>query len=155
MEEENKLPKVGDVIVSSKFAFGYYNNKDHKDKKLITVDGKTKRYPITSSLSEEERVNIAAKNGIIPPKAKTEEFGAYDLSRATAKFVVEEAKWQGGGYGHASYYPDGWHIEARRLDKGRKYNPEGEIISFYMTGFTCRIEAKNVKIVGKMQKIFI
>ncbi len=149
------LPDKGDIIVSSKFVFGYYNDED---KKFITVDGTTKKYPVTSYVDEDERLAVAAKSGRVPSKMRTVELGAYDSSRATAKFVVEEANMQGGGTGHGpgDIYPDGWHVQARRLNKDGSYNPKGEVICFYMSGcFTCMVEPKDLQVVGKMQMRFV
>ena len=149
------LPSKGDVIVSSKFAFGYYNDED---KKFITVDGTTRKHPVMSYADEDERLAVAAKSGKVPPKTGTVELGAYDSSRATAKFVVEDANMQGGGTGHGlgDTYPDGWHVQARRLNKDESYNPEGEVICFYMSGrSTCMVEPKDLQIVGKMQMRFV
>ena len=149
------LPNKGDIIVSSKFAFGYYNNED---KKFITVDCTTKKYPVTFYVDEDERLAVAAKSGRVPPKMRTVELGAYDSSRATAKFVVEEANMQGGGTGHGpdDIYPDGWHVKARRLNKDGSYNPKGEAICFYMSGcFTCMVKPKDLQVVGKMQMRFV
>lgn len=152
--KSENLPNVGDVITSLKFAFGYYD----EDEKSITVDGATKKYPVMSYVSEDERVALAARSGKVSSKTRTVDLGAHDLSRATAKFVVEAANMQGGGTGHGpcDVYPDGWHVRARRLNKDGSYDPKGEVICFYMSGcFTCMIEPKDVQIVGKMQMRFI
>jgi len=109
------LPNVGDVITSPKFAFGYYGDED---KKFIKVDGATENRPVTFYVDEDERVDVAVESGKVPPKTRTVELGAYDSGRATAKFVVEKANMQGGGTGHGrDVYPDGWHVQARRLNK--------------------------------------
>lgn len=134
---KEKMPEVGDVITSPKFAFGYYKKEGNKE--VIIVDGKTKKYPVRFM-------------------KKILELGAHDPSRATAKFVVETAKTQGGGNGHGPHdtYPDGWYIRARRLNEKGTYNPKGEVICFYMSGcFTCVVEPRDVKIVGKMQMRFV
>jgi len=145
-----KLLNVGDVIISSKFAYGYYQDIDNKD--LITVDGVTTERLIPSSVREEERVVVAAQTGKIPSKTRTIEYGAYDLNRATAKFVIERANMQGGSTGHDAY-SDGWHVEARRLNEDGSYNPDEEVIHFYMSGsFTYLIESEDIEIVGKMER---
>ncbi len=149
-----KLPNTGDVITSSKFAFGYY---ERKGKNLVTVDGETTKYPVEYYVSEDRRVAAAAKSGKVPPKTRTVELGAYDSSRAKAKFVVETARMQGGGIvSPGDGYPDGWHVQARRLNDDGTYNPRGEVIQFYMSGcFTYMVEPKDVKVVGKMQMRFV
>lgn len=148
------LPSVGDVITSQKFVYGYYENEERK---AVTIDGKTTERNVPCSISEDERVAIAAKTGEIPPKKRIMELGAHDPSRASAKFVVESAKMEGGGGGHGGEtYPDGWHVRARRLNEDGTYNPNGEAIRFYMTsGFTCLVEPEHVQIVGEMQMQFV
>jgi len=149
------LPNIGDIITSEKFAFGYYEGED---KGLITIDGTTTKRLVTFYVKEEERVTTAAKSGKVPPKTRTENLGAYDQGRGKSKFVVESANMQGGGTGHGpgDTYPDGWHVQARRLDENGTYDPNGEVICFYMSGcFTCMVDPINVKVVGKMQMRFV
>lgn len=148
------LPTVGDVITSQKFAYGYYENEERK---VATIDGKTTKRSVPFPLSEDERVAIAAKTGEVPPKKRNVELGAHDPSRASAKFVVESAKMDGGGGGQGGEtYPDGWYVQARRLNEDGTYNPNGEAIRFYMTGgFTCFVEPAQVQIVGEMQMRFV
>lgn len=144
---KEQMPQIGDIIISPKFAFGYYDSEN-----VIAVDGKTREHQDTSRIGEDERVEIAARTGKISPKTRTIELGAFDESRASAKFVVESAKMQGGDTGRDEY-PDGWHVRARRLNEDDFYNPDGELIQFYMSGcFTYMIEPKDVEIVGKMEK---
>lgn len=144
---KEQMPRIGDIIISPKFAYGYYDGEN-----VIAVDGETKKHSDTSRISEDERVEIAAKTGKISPRTRIIELGAFDESRASAKFVVESAKMQGGDTGRDEY-PDGWHVRARRLNKDDSYNPDGELIQFYMSGcFTYMIEPKDVEIVGKMKK---
>lgn len=148
------LPMVGDVIVSSKFAYGYRNRKAQE---VITVDGRTEDHFVTFRMNEEDRVIAAAKSGKIPPKKETVNLGAYDPSRAKAKFVIEIANMEGGGTGHGlgDVYPDGWHVYARRLNADGTYNPNGEVIHFYMSGdFNCKVVAEDVQVVGKMHMQF-
>jgi len=148
----NNLPKVGDVIMSPKFPYGHYGDEEMK---FINIDGKTMNYTVIFYMSEDERVALAAKTGIFPPKTRTAELGAYDQSRAAAKFVVEAADMQGGSVGRDSY-PDGWHVRARRLNKDGIYDPDGEVISFYMSGhFAEMVEPKDVHVVGQMKMMFI
>lgn len=154
MSKKNLL-NIGDIIISEKFAFGYY---DSEDRKLITIDGTTTKHPVTFYVNEEERIATAAKSGKVPSKTRTVDLGAYDQSRRKAKFVVESANMQGGGTGHGpgDVYPDGWHVQARRLNNNGTYDPKGEVIRFYMSGcFTCIIDKSDVKVVGKMQMWFV
>lgn len=76
--------------------------------------------------------------------------------RAKAKYVVEDAKMDGGGgrngRGPGDIYPDGWEVTARKLRPDGTYNPKGEVIRFYQSGsFTCMIET--VQLVGKLKKV--
>lgn len=150
-----KLPRVGDVITSLKFAFGRYEDES---KEIIVVDGKTKKWPVGYRVEEEERVALAARTGKIGPRTITVELGAYDLSRADAEFVVEFSGMLRGGIGDRDCFlnPDYWYIRARRLDVKGTYNPEGEVICFDMTGRSnCVIEPEDVKIVGKKELRFV
>ena len=156
MKKEKSKANLGDIIRSEKFAFGYYDRQEDKRGYLvpaldkITVDGKTKEYNVEfrkpgtpwDKPSEYETVNL----------------GAYDKSRGESLFVVEKAQMQGGGTGHGPHdiYPDGWYVEARRLNEDNSYNPDGELIKFYQSGcFNCLIPEVEVEIVGKMKQIFI
>lgn len=138
----NRNPSEGDIISSTLFAYGYYSY----DKKIILVDGKTKSYPVHYSKSESERVKEAAKTGKIPPKDYVKDLGAYDLSRASARFVVTSAIMTGGGTGHGPHdiYPDGLRIRAKRLDKKQ------ETIEFFLSGcFTNKLDKKDLQYVGQ------
>lgn len=153
--EKRNLPNVGDVITSTKFALGYY---DDKNKKIIIVDGNIKTYPRRFSSNKDVWAVFATKSGKIPNNVRTEELCAYDPSRATARFVVEVAEIRGGSTGHWSdeIYPDGWCIIARRLRKNGNYNPKGETVGFYMTGcFPCMVAPRDVKIIGKKKMRFL
>jgi hypothetical protein len=88
-----KLIKVqnleqGDVIRSLAFRFGYrHPNSGNR----IMVDGKTtRRIETVRAYSEDERLEIAARLGVIPQTHEERDFGAYDESRGTALFVVTE-----------------------------------------------------------------
>ncbi len=153
----NEGAQVGDIIKSSKFAFGYYDYEDNADgtlsllKTKITVDGRTtlqkigyagvcptcKRSSFGSNLEHMQEIEV----------------GAYDESRGEALFVVVTACLDGGGEGHGpgDTYPDGWHIKARRLNDDGTYNSNGEWIDFYQSGcFTNLI--REIEIVGKMKQ---
>jgi hypothetical protein len=154
---KTKRAQVGDVIRSEAFALGVYETKRGRDgheklnKKRITVDGITKSQPVGYSNPDTPRGK--------PTQWLEIETGAYDPSRGKALFVVEKANSQGGSIGgHSPHdvFPDGWHIEARRLREDGTYNPRGEVIEFYQTGyFNCmvpivervgRVVAKSIEI---------
>jgi len=71
------------------------------------------------------------------------------------EFVVERTAMKGGGTGHGGYdtYPDGWHVEARALDKNGTYDPGKKTIGFYQDGFFLNM-IEEVKVIGKMKMGF-
>lgn len=153
MDRTNKA-NLGDVIRSEQFAFGYYASQRNSDGNLvpktdvITVDGKTREHPVQfrrSGTAQDQKTEF-----------ETVELGAYDESRGLAQFVVENAQMQGGGTGHGpgDVFPDGWYVQARKLDETGSYNPNGELVQFYQSGcFTGLIP--EVELVGKMKRIFV
>jgi hypothetical protein len=71
-------------------------------------------------------------------------------------YVVVRTAMEGGGTGHGPHdiYPDGWHVEATKLDKDGNYDPDGKRIDFYQSGcFTGMIE--EVKVVDRMRMTFV
>lgn len=74
---------VGDVIRSPEFAFGWRIADG-----TVVVDGATRRKPVDRILTEEERVEMAARTGKVAPKSVRVNKGAYDRSRGSALFVV-------------------------------------------------------------------
>lgn len=74
-----------------------------------------------------------------------------------ALYVVETARLQGGstagGINSNLDWPDGWHIEARRLAKNKNYNPKNSLIEFYQSGCFGNMISE-VELVGKMQMGF-
>jgi len=152
-----KLVSVGDVIKSEKFAYGTYEHEIKKkrdgtsrlalDKKLIKVDGGTKS-SLVGFVREYKRSGESVSEEC--------DVGAYNSGRGNAYFVVEAARYQGGGSGGGvnDVYPDGWHVEARRLNTSQKYDPNGEVISFYQTGFF-NYMVKDPEIVEKMKINFV
>lgn len=145
----SNFPQTGDVIVSGKFAYGY--REELEEKGPITIDGHTTHYPVSRFLSDEEKLKITLETKRLPPQQKIFDSAAYDESRGQAQFVVECGKFSVSVPGDD--YPPGWHIIARRLNPDGSYNPEGEVIRFYLSGnFTCILNPDDVKIVGKMTR---
>lgn len=144
--------KLGDIIRSEKFAYGCYetefNNEGYLQmvKGIIDVDGST-REQIASYIDPESKVRH--------PSYKSIDIAAYDPSRGNALFVVEEARMEGGGTAMFNdYYPDGWHVKARRLGPNENYDSDGELIRFYQSGcFTTNIG--DVELVEKMRMAFL
>lgn len=155
MPKSDEFPREGDVLVSEAFAFGYYNDEDRQH---IVVDGKTRHHVVSYYLSEDERVALAAKAEAEPPKTREVDLGVYDRSRGEARFVVEQARLEGGDQGHGpgDIYPDGWHIAARRLWRDGSYADDGEVIKFYLSGcFTNQLRPEQVAVVGRMKKQYV
>jgi hypothetical protein len=71
-------------------------------------------------------------------------------------FVVEEARWGGGGSGHGpgDEYAAGWKVHVRQLDAGDVYNPHGGAFHFYMhaSHLYGNKPADAVRIVGHMHR---
>ena len=143
--------EAGDIITSPEFAFGeygvFYDDDKHLrlDKYNISVDGHTRTLEVQYSNPEIPRGK--------PDELITIDIAAYDPSRGTAKFLVEEA-YLGGGSGPCRHdpYPDGWNVKARRLSDDASYDPKGKLIDFYQSGsFTNKV--REVTVVGKMEKI--
>jgi len=72
------------------------------------------------------------------------------------QFVVVGAAMEGGGQGHGPHdiYPDGWRIEAQRLNDDGTWNSDGKKVYFYQSGsFTCLI-SKPLEVVKRMKMSF-
>lgn len=149
-----RLPVVGDVLTSQKFAFGYYADET---KRIILVDGKTIER-LTTIFPSIECQQAAKQKGRRAPRNRSVDLGAHDESRGRAEFVVESACMQGGARGnrHTSERPDGWHVSARRLRDDGTYDPDGEVIDFYMSVFfTNAVPLTDVTVTRKMRMMFV
>jgi hypothetical protein len=73
----------------------------------------------------------------------------------SGKWVVEDAKMTGGGYCHNDYYPDAWHVTARRLNEDGTYNPNGDSVGFTQDTNCYSNVIIGVEKVGKMKRIFV
>ncbi len=152
---KKKLPQVGDVIRSDRFIYGE-KSFDKSDKRII-VGRHEPKYIVSEHLTDGEIAKIVLKTKKMPKGDSLwidRDYGSPDLSRGKAEYVVIEASMQGGGTGHGQHdvFPDGWHIVAKRLKPGRKWDPRGEEIAFYMTGcFINMIAPDEVRIVGHME----
>lgn len=146
MKTQRKL-QVGDVIKSDRLIYATEDSGNIPpwelyDKKTYLVKS-TKRW--------------TTKNGVRHEKDIVEDLAHYDETRKNSEFVVISAYMGGGSTGRDSY-PDGWEVTVKRLDKNRKYNPDGEEIYFYQEGhggcFTDSIVMPNdaFTITGKLTK---
>ncbi|KKU33359.1 hypothetical protein A3K29_05560 [Candidatus Collierbacteria bacterium RIFOXYB2_FULL_46_14] len=149
---------VRDIISSPEFAFGRHDYDREDCDPAIMVGGTDKDHIVSESYDDEERVAYAAKTGKILPRWHDVNYGAYDETRGTARFVIERAEMEGGstGGGMSGHddYPDALHVTARRLFQNGDYNPEGELIKFtYDTN--CYINSiDHVTVHGQMKLIF-
>jgi hypothetical protein len=77
----------------------------------------------------------------------------FRLGAGTVYYVVEYARMEGGGTAHGPHdiYPDGWHIKARALKAGNKYDPKGREIEFYQSGCFSHMRT-NIKPLGKLKR---
>ena len=75
-----------------------------------------------------DKNSLAAVGSVEPYEVP--DFDRSDLTRAQALFVVEQVKMQGGFYG----WKDGQNVIARRRRQDGAYDPQGELIGFYMSG---------------------
>jgi len=153
----DRLPSFGDVITSTKFRYGRLN---YDGKPPIQVGQDSPNHIVSRYLTEDEMVKIAKIVGGKPERPMSIDYGVPDHSRATAEFVVVDGRMEGGGscgtpMGHDDY-PDGWHIVAKRLNKDGKWNPNGEVIAFYMTGcFIDMIPPEEVTVVRHMEMHYV
>ncbi len=149
------FPQLGHVIRSSAFAFAYWPS--HDNKKVLYVDGRTRRMIVQVELSTSESHEQAIQTGVMPERWQEVDLAVYDESRGNALFVVEEARLTGGESDlRGGRYPDGWRVRARRLGTDDLYDPSGELIEFYLSeSFVHKLDPQEVEIVGKMQMRFV
>jgi len=71
------------------------------------------------------------------------------------RWVVEYANWEGGGTGMGPHdiYPDGLHIEARKLNKAGKYDRKNYLKKFVWGPSCYSNEIVGCEIVGKMKVV--
>lgn len=118
----------GDIVQSELFAFGVRDKYDPNGKLLdeIQIQPGKKTLIIQCSMDEDERLEIAAKTGKIPPQYFEKDFAVYDESRRRAYFLVEtkEYRFPFGGW------PGWFELKARRMKNYNEIDPNGEIITF-------------------------
>ncbi len=157
MKMKSNKVDIGDVIQSEYFANGYYKDPE-KIPGIINVNDSPQEEYVMGYLSKpknvlEDRVKKAKKGDL---GEWLVDYSAFDESRKEALYVVEHAEISGGGTGHGPHdvFPDGWLVQARKLNPDTTYNPKEELIEFYQSGcFTDLI--KTVEVVGKMEKTFV
>ena len=76
------------------------------------------------------------------------------IPKKSGTWVVEEAEMTGGGYAQAmDYYPDSWHVIARKLDKDGSYNPKGRKTTFTQNTNCYNTVIEGVKKVGQKKRV--
>jgi len=89
---------------------------------------------------------------------KSYQINKYDLikksaSRGTAKWLVVEAEFAGGGRAQSmDVYPDVWHVTVQRLNPNNTYNPMGEKITFVQDAHYYSSNLENFTVVGHMER---
>jgi hypothetical protein len=158
MSYKTKKANVGDVIKAAEFAYCVcahdikWNEQQQRNvavlhRKNLTVDGYKQQDHVVGFTAYYDRKGRGIED--------TVNVGCYDITRAEARFVVERTAMDGGGTGHGpnDVFPDGWHVEARRLNPDGRYNPRAEKIEFYQSGcFNCMVP--QVEVLGKMRQNF-
>lgn len=77
-----------------------------------------------------------------------------EFPKREGKWVVEKAEMTGGGYAMFNdYYPDAWHVTARRLNDDGSYNPKRRTVRFTQNTVCYNTVIKGVKKVGKLKKV--
>lgn len=131
---------VGDVFQCSLFADGVYQT-EFQDGKLVVLKERVlwgKRITQTRWQETERR-----DDGWERKVDRTTDIDAHDPGRGQARFTVISAHMGGGGTGHGpgDVYPDGWLVEAERLDGPR------EVVKLSQSGcFNDVIDAKDIEI---------
>ena len=69
-------------------------------------------------------------------------------------WVVEQARMTGGGTAMFNdYYPDAWHVWARKLNKNKEYNPKATGIEFTQNTNCYNTVIDGVEKIGKMTTV--
>lgn len=125
--KQTKLVQVGDIITSKHFAN-------------------------IEAVIEETDMLRGGHYRVTENKAYAIDFFA---NNEKARYVVERTSLTGGGTGGmpGDIYPNGWNVLARQLSPHDTYNPLGQLIEFYQSGFfICQV--KDLEAVGKMKMTF-
>jgi hypothetical protein len=76
-------------------------------------------------------------------------------------WVVEEARMTGGGRAHNDYYPDAWHVTARKLNyvapssDGPVYDPNNQTITFTQHTLAFNNVIEGVQPKGRMRMTYV
>lgn len=69
-------------------------------------------------------------------------------------YVVVDTRFDGGGNAVNDNYPDGHHVFAQRLAKDGSYDPEGETVDFYQSGyFNCVVPFDKTPVIRTLTKV--
>jgi hypothetical protein len=141
---------VGDIVQSPRFVYGEATNRDNPRAGCAWV-GASERCRVHHI--EEVTIEVHGHRISTRIPGDLHKYDRSDVSRREAKFVVVSTNMQGGGYGGhgpGDYYPDGLYVKARRLAADGSYDPEGELIAFYMSG-CFRQMILEVELTGRME----
>ena len=77
------------------------------------------------------------------------------LPNKNGLYIVENAEYTGGSgsFFGTDYYPDAWHVYARRLADNGEYNPKAKLITFTQDTHCYNNCIDNVKRIEKRKKI--
>lgn len=146
-----RLAQVGDVITSKKFAYGC---RDISDKSKVISIGLSITV-IPRPMTKQEIADYVLKNHRYPSNDTIDvDYRADDITRSYAKFVVVQAGYAGGGGAQGGEtYDNEWQVFAQKLLPNGTYDPDGEIIVFFMTGsYEGTVDPKDITFVGHMQR---
>lgn len=148
-----RLAQVGDIIMSKKFVNG--SRDISRRSKVISIKEDCQPQIIERKMTKEEITAAVLKTGSYPQNEWIkEDFSVPDPTRANAKFLIIRAEYAGGGQDGCGHVDDEWHITAQRLNPQGQYDPNAEIIAFYMTGsFHGTVCSQDITFVGHMQKV--
>jgi hypothetical protein len=130
-------PRVGMKIRCPDFAFGKLSNGvvhvnsvkriSHKCTKLFAATPEQIRQVETLFGYGVERLSFH----------QDVDEGRHNPTWSNATFYVTEARWAGGGCGHGPHdtFPDGWFVQAVRLDEAG--TPTQDFIQFYRKDTGC------------------
>lgn len=69
-------------------------------------------------------------------------------------YIVVETRFDGGGNAGNDTYPDGHRVIAQRLSKEGAYDPDGDIVDFYQSGyFDCLVPFEKTPVIRTLKKV--
>lgn len=165
-----KLVQGMNVYAKIQERFCYSNRMFSTDTTQTNVEiGKTYKTVILDKHKNaivEEIQTLLKDQGIAVQKKKIVDFISEEIKHypQTAswkldggEFLVIKTEMTGGGSGNrpGDEYPDGHLVTAKRLTPDGKFDPNGEVVTFYQTGaFTATISPEQIAPIRKMSLNF-